>query len=115
MRHSRPAAPPSCMPPVGRARPRSKASRAASRCAAVVLLGPDGAPRRVLATLGADGAIRSRFRLDRTGVWKVQVLATLASGPEPVLEAVLLAGSGEAPEESAPDLTDADGAPLADV
>jgi uncharacterized protein YkwD len=71
--------------------------------AAVVLLGPDGVPRRVLADL-AGGVVRSRFSLDAPGEWKVQVLATLASGPEPVLEARLFAGvePSSAPQESPP-------------
>lgn len=58
---------------------------------AVVLLPPDGEPRRVLADRAGDRA-RSRFALDRPGEWKVQLLATLAGGPEPVAEARLFAG-----------------------
>ena len=52
----------------------------------VALLGPRGRPRRVLAELSPEGRIRSRFRLDRPGRWLIQVLATTASGPEPLLE-----------------------------
>lgn len=59
--------------------------------AAVVLLGPDGVPRRVPADHAA-GVVRSRFNLDAAGPWTVQVLATLEGGPEPVLEAKLFAG-----------------------
>ncbi len=59
--------------------------------AAVVLLGPDGEPRRVTADL-ANGTIRSRVNLDQPGPWTVQLVATLPSGPEPVLEVRLHAG-----------------------
>jgi hypothetical protein len=69
--------------------------------AAVVLLGPDGAPKRVFASL-SDGAVRSRFNLDRAGEWSVQVVATLASGPEPVLEARLFAGDEAEPSPAEP-------------
>lgn len=57
----------------------------------VLLLGPRGRPRKVLASL-SGGTIRSRFSLDQPGGWVVQVLATTATGPEPVLEARVFAG-----------------------
>jgi Cysteine-rich secretory protein family len=57
----------------------------------VVLLGPLGRPRRVLASL-TDGRVRSRFTLDVKGKWLIQVVAKLADGPRPVLEAVAWAG-----------------------
>jgi len=69
--------------------------------AAVVLLGPDGVPRRVLADL-SGGLVRSRFSLDQPGEWTVQVLATLPTGPEPVVEARLFAGVEPASEAHEP-------------
>lgn len=66
-----------------------------AREAKVVLLGPRGAPRSAVATVDDRGAIRSSFVVDRTGRWLVQVLLTTASGPRPVLEAMVHAG--EAP------------------
>ncbi|MBW2523890.1 MAG: CAP domain-containing protein [Deltaproteobacteria bacterium] len=57
----------------------------------VLLLGPQGRPRKVPASL-SGGRIRSRFSLDQPGPWLVQVLASLASGPLPVLEARVFAG-----------------------
>jgi len=59
--------------------------------AAVVLLGPDGEPRRVLAAL-SGGVVRSRVNLDQPGAFTLQVVATLPSGPEPVVEARIFAG-----------------------
>ena len=60
--------------------------------AKVVLLDPSGEPKRVLTSLTGK-RVRSRFNLDRAGVWTVQLLATLDSGPIPVLEARLTAGA----------------------
>lgn len=54
--------------------------------AKVVLLGPRGAPRTVLASLSGD-TIRASFVVDQPGSWLVQVLATVSIGPRPVLEA----------------------------
>jgi uncharacterized protein YkwD len=54
--------------------------------AKVVLLGPRGAPRTVLASLSGD-VVRASFVVDQPGGWLVQVLATVAGGPRPVLEA----------------------------
>ena len=54
--------------------------------AAVVLLGPSGAPRRVPSSL-ADGRVVSSFSLDQAGAWLVQVVADIGDGPLPVLEA----------------------------
>lgn len=56
--------------------------------AKVVLLGPRGEPKTVLASLHA-GQVRSRFRLDRPGRWLVQLLAQGSSGPLPVAEATI--------------------------
>lgn len=60
--------------------------------AKVVLLGPRGVPRTVLASLsGSD--IRATFSVDQPGPWLVQVLANVSTGPRPVLEAYVYAGS----------------------
>lgn len=59
--------------------------------AKVVLLGPRGTPRTVVASLSGD-RIRSSFAVDQPGAWLVQVLATVSTGPRPVLEAYVHAG-----------------------
>jgi uncharacterized protein YkwD len=59
--------------------------------AKVVVLGPRGAPKTVLASLDR-GRIRSTFAVDAPGTWLVQVLATISVGPKPVLEAFVHAG-----------------------
>jgi len=58
----------------------------------VVLLGPRGAPKTVLASLSGN-TIRSTFAVDQPGTWLIQVLATVAVGPRPVLEALVFAGT----------------------
>lgn len=58
----------------------------------VVLLGPRGAPRSVPATLH-QGRVRSSFAVDQAGSWLVQVLATVSTGPRPVLEAMVHVGT----------------------
>jgi uncharacterized protein YkwD len=58
----------------------------------VILLGPRGAPKTVIASLSGD-SIRSTFSVDQEGPWLVQVLATVSTGPRPVLEAMVFAGS----------------------
>lgn len=63
--------------------------------AKVVLLGPRGAPKTVLASLSGD-EVRASFSVDQPGPWIVQVLANSATGPRPVLEAHIMAG-GAAP------------------
>lgn len=60
--------------------------------AKVVLLGPRGPPRTVLASL-SDDEVRATFSVDQPGEWLVQVLATSTTGPRPVLEAYILAGT----------------------
>lgn len=57
----------------------------------VVLLGPRAAPRTVPSSL-SGGRIRSTFAVDQPGPWLVQVLATVSTGPRPVLEATVYAG-----------------------
>lgn len=58
----------------------------------VVLLGPRGAPKTVTASLSKD-AIKSTFSVDQVGQWLVQVLATVSTGPRPVLEALVFVGT----------------------
>ena len=58
----------------------------------VVLLGPRGAPKTVPASLAGD-RIHATFAVDQPGGWIVQVLATVSTGPHPVLEAAIYAGS----------------------
>jgi uncharacterized protein YkwD len=57
----------------------------------VVLLGPRSAPRTVPSSL-SGGRIRSTFAVDQPGAWLVQVLATVSTGPRPVLETTIFAG-----------------------
>lgn len=59
--------------------------------ATVVVLGPRGRPRQLLASR-APGSVLARFNADQAGPWLVQVLAELATGPRPVLEALVFAG-----------------------
>jgi uncharacterized protein YkwD len=66
--------------------------------AKVVLLGPRGAPKTIVASLtqssaGAGSTIHSTFSVDQEGAWLVQVLATVSTGPRPVLEAMVYAGT----------------------
>jgi uncharacterized protein YkwD len=61
--------------------------------AKVVLLGPRGLPKTVLASLSSEGEIRATFSVDQPGTWFVQVLATVSTGPRPVLEAYVHAGT----------------------
>jgi hypothetical protein len=82
--------------------------RVSTRSAKVVVLGPGGAPRTVPATLDGN-VVRARFAVDRPGELTVQVLAELAGGPRPVLEATVFGdvdpatprGDERAPGESA--------------
>ena len=60
--------------------------------AKVVLLGPRGAPRTVPASLSGD-RIHASFSVDQPGAWVIQVLATVSTGPRPVLEAMVYAGT----------------------
>jgi uncharacterized protein YkwD len=63
----------------------------------VVLLGPRGAPKTVPASLTGD-RIHSTFSVDQAGGWVVQVLATVSTGPRPVLESMVYAGSAPPPQ-----------------
>lgn len=60
--------------------------------AKVVLLGPRGQPRTVLASLNGK-EVRATFSVDQPGEWVVQVLASASTGPRPVLEAQIMAGT----------------------
>lgn len=58
--------------------------------AEVVVMGPSGEPRSVPSSF--DGThVRARFSADRPGAFTVQVVADVATGPRPVLEAELFA------------------------
>jgi len=64
--------------------------RVEARGARVFAVGPGGAPRTLLASF--DGrTLRARFAPDRPGEFAVQVIADLAGGPRPVLEATVFA------------------------
>lgn len=58
--------------------------------AKVIVLGPNGAPRAVPTELDGQRA-RARFHADRPGSFLVQLLANVAGGPRPVLEATVYA------------------------
>jgi uncharacterized protein YkwD len=69
-----------------------------------VVLGPGGAPRTVPSWF--DGTtLRARFAPDRAGETTVQVVADLAGGPRPVLEATVFADvepQAHEPDRTAP-------------
>jgi hypothetical protein len=72
--------------------------------ARVVILGPEDSVRSVPTTFSED-RVRAVFSLDRAGVWRIQVLATTATGPRPALEAWVFVDAepyASAPEEHAP-------------
>jgi uncharacterized protein YkwD len=58
--------------------------------AKVIVLGPSGGPRGVPTELDGQRA-RARFHADRPGSFLVQLLANVAGGPRPVLEATVYA------------------------
>jgi uncharacterized protein YkwD len=60
--------------------------RVAARGATVVVLDPAGAPRTIPCSL-VDGVVRARFAAQRPGEVAVQVVADVAGGPRPVIEA----------------------------
>jgi uncharacterized protein YkwD len=70
--------------------------------ARVLVVGPTGRPRTVPTHLEGD-RIRAQIALDRPGAFTVQVVADVAAGPRPVLEATLFADS--VPWTEMPDLT----------
>jgi len=59
--------------------------------AKLVVLGPHGAPHAVVTSL-VGSELRARFNADQPGAWLVQVLAVVAGGPRPLLEALVFAG-----------------------
>jgi uncharacterized protein YkwD len=64
--------------------------RVPARGGRVLVLGPSGPPRVLMSSF--DGrTIRAPFAPDRPGAFAVQVVAELASGPRPVLEASVFA------------------------
>lgn len=81
--------------------------RVAFNGAKVVVLGPRGGPKAVPTSTKGTSVV-ARFAADAEGAWLVQVLAEVEHGPRPVLEALVIAGSGsrregaqrEAPGES---------------
>src|SRR6185312_2084858 len=84
--------------------------RASLSDAAVYVVAPGGAPRRVPSWL--DGrSVRARFALDRPGEFGVQVVATTPSGPRPVAEAAIFADVEPAPAAAAPGEDAAEGRP----
>jgi uncharacterized protein YkwD len=58
--------------------------------ATVVVLGPSGAPHDALTSF-SRGRVRARFAPDRPGAFTVQIVADVAEGPRPVLEASVFA------------------------
>lgn len=69
----------------------------ASAGSRLVVQGPRGLPWNVPIS-EARSRVRGRFNADQHGVWHIQLLATVAGGPRPVLEAIVFAG--EEPSES---------------
>jgi uncharacterized protein YkwD len=57
-----------------------------------VILGPRGAPYAVPTSFN-EGHVRARFNADQPGTWLVQLLAAVAGGPRPLLEALVFAGT----------------------
>ena len=64
--------------------------RVPAASARVIVLGPTGEPRRVPTSFEA-GRVRARFAPDRPGAFTVQIVAEVATGPRPVLEARVFA------------------------
>jgi uncharacterized protein YkwD len=58
--------------------------------AEVIVMGPSGEPHAVPSSF-AGGRVEARFTPDRAGPFTVQVVADVATGPRPVLEAALFA------------------------
>ncbi len=69
-----------------------------ARSAKVVVLGPHGAPRTVPTALDpVTGVVRARFALDQPGAFTVQLVADVAEGPRPLLEARIFADTTPPP------------------
>lgn len=78
--------------------------RVPAKNARVMILGPSGVPRPLLASVDRS-TVRARFAPDRAGAFTVQVVADVAGGPRPVLEANVFAGvepSAELSSDPAP-------------
>ena len=69
--------------------------------AEVIVMGPRGAPRSIPTSFSGT-KVRARFPLSQPGAFVVQVLADVATGPRPVLEANIYADV--APPETTPNL-----------
>ncbi len=68
--------------------------------ATVLLLPPEGMPRRLRTQL--DGAsVKARFPIETEGTWMVQLMATVSGGPRPVAQMFVTAGTHrpQAPDE----------------
>jgi uncharacterized protein YkwD len=74
----------------------------AATSAEVIVMGPHGSPHSVPTSLSGQ-RVRARFPLSMPGAFVVQVLADVATGPRPVLEANVYADV--APPESTPNLS----------
>jgi hypothetical protein len=57
-----------------------------ARVAELLLLGPEGVPRRVPGSL-VGGMFHATFSLDAPGLWRLQLLLDAGAGPRPALEA----------------------------
>ena len=70
----------------------------------IVVLRPRGVPRGIPTAFDASAQrVSGRFMADHEGIWSVQVVATTASGPKPVIEVEFRVGDGKAkPSGSAP-------------
>jgi uncharacterized protein YkwD len=73
--------------------------RVRARGGEVLVLGPSGLPR-ALPTSFDGGVVRARFAPDRPGEFALQVIADVAGGPRPVLEATVFAGVDPPPREA---------------
>lgn len=72
--------------------------------AKVIVLGPRGAPRTIPTSFEfRSRRIVARFSADVPGKWLIQVLASPASGPRPVLEVELFAGVTPYPDGDSPE------------
>lgn len=75
----------------------------AARSAKLVVLGPHGAPRTVPTALDpVTGIARARFALDQPGAFTVQLIADVAEGPRPLLEARVFADTTPPPSGEEP-------------
>lgn len=83
-----------------------------ARSAKLVVLGPHGAPRSVPTSLDATtGIARARFALDTPGPFTVQLIADVAEGPRPLLEAKVFADVVPTPPGEEPPAPGEDAAP----